>query len=109
MSVVYVTNYSDADHVDSHGGVVYQFKKQVSVEVPQNVASDLFGYGHINKEEFVVRLGWAKTSVEMPQALQKLEQFHISAEPVSNRSLPSAVGQVTPFPQGRGRKSIRAA
>lgn len=109
MGVVYVTNYSDADHVDSHGGVVYEFTRQVSVEVPDNVAADLFGYGHRNKHEFVARLGWAKTSLEMPQALQRLEQFHITAEPVSNRSLPSAVGEVTPFPQGRGRKAIRAA
>ena len=106
---VYVTNYSDADHVDSHGGVVYQFKRQVSVEVPENVASDLFGYGHANREEFVVRLGWAKTSVEMPQALQRLDAFQISAEPVQNRSLYPAVGEVTPFPQGRGRKAARAA
>ncbi len=109
MRVVYVTNLSDTDHADSHGGVVYKFPQHISIEVPENVAADLLGYGHPDKTEFVVRLGWCKTSQELPQALQRLEQFSITAEPVPYRSLPSAVGEVTPFPQGRGRKAIRAA
>ena len=109
MGLVYVTNLSDADHEDSHGGVTYKFPQQVSVEVPDHVASDLLGYGHSDKTQFVVRLGWCKTSPELPQALQRLEQFQITDEPVPYRSLPSAVGEVTPFPQGRGRKAMRAA
>lgn len=107
MNVVYVTNLSDADHVDKHGGVTYEFKKGVTVEVPEQVASDCFGYGHHNKEQFVVRLGWSKTSNDMPQALQRLSQFDISAEkPTQDRYLPSAVGEVTPLPvKAWGRKA----
>ena len=109
MRVVYVTNESDADHSDSYGGVTYQFKRGECVEIPADVACELLGYGHHDKEQFVVRLGWTRDSTDMPQALQRLAQFHISTEPVQNRSLPSAVGEVTPFRQGRGRNAMRVA
>lgn len=106
MSVVYVTNRSGTDHADSYGGVRYEFDCGKPVEVPAHVATELFGYGQHNKEQYVVRLGWTKDSTDMPQALQRLEKFHISEELPKDRYLASAVGSVTSFPDaGRGRKA----
>ena len=110
MSVVYVINRSGTDHADSYGGVRYEFKRDRVVELPTHVATELFGYGQRDKEQFVVRLGWSKDSNDMPQALQRLDQFHISEEQPKDRYLASAVGEVTPFPDaGRGRKAAYKA
>jgi hypothetical protein len=111
MGAVYVTNCSESDHADSYGGVRYEFKRGATVEVPDVVASELLGYGHSRKEQFVVRLGWSKTNQDMPQALRKLAQFQIAHEPPrQNRVSPFAVGEVTPMSDAtRGRKAIQRA
>lgn len=111
MGAVYVTNQSESDHADSYGGVRYEFRRGVTVEVPDTVASELLGYGHSQKEQFVVRLGWSKTNLDMPQALKRLGQFHMSLQPpTQNRVSPFAVGEVTPMSDAtRGRKAIQRA
>lgn len=108
---VYVTNTGDFDHSDSYVGVSYSFPRGQSVEVPEAVAENLLGYGFQDKTEFVVRLGWSKTNLDMPEALAKLDKFLVTNEPVQNRSLPSAVGPVSlQTERSVGRKAIvRAA
>lgn len=110
MSVVYVTNTGDTEHTDTYHGVSYRFARFQTIEMPLEAAQELLGYGHRNKEPFVVRLGWAVTNNDMPKALEKLSAIEISVEPPQDRVLPSSVGAVTPFPAtGRGRKATRAA
>ncbi len=107
MTTVYVTNVGDFDHSDSYCGVVYKFPRGISVEVPLAAAENLLGFGQEDKTEFVVRLGWSKTSLDMPQALEKLACLRVTQEPVQNRSLPSAVGAVSlQIARSGGRKAI---
>jgi hypothetical protein len=112
MSVVFVTNYGDSEHTDSYLGVSYTFRRGVTLELPENAARELLGYGHTDKTPFVVRLGWPVTSLDVPQAIERLNKIEISREPpVQNRYLPSAVG-VVPLHSARraGRKAnARAA
>lgn len=108
---LYVTNTGDFDHSDSYDGVLYRFPRGRSVEVTEVVAENCFGYGHPQKFDFVVRLGWTRDSRDLPEALAKLDKFLITPEPVQDRSLPSAVG-VVPLQAERsvGRKAnVRAA
>jgi hypothetical protein len=111
MSTVYVTNRGDLDHTDWYHGVFYHFRKGETIEMPSEAAQELLGYGHRNREPFVVRLGWSVTSNDMPKAMERLNRFEISpTPPEQNRVLPSSVGVVTPLSERRaGRKATRAA
>lgn len=110
MTTVYVTNQGDFDHSDSYVGVPYHFPRGISVELPLEAAENLLGYGFPDKTEFVIRLGWSKTSQDMPEALEKLDKFKFSDEPFQNRSLPSAVGTVPlQIARSAGRKAIARA
>ena len=110
MGVVFVTNTGDFDHSDSYDGVVYCFPQGQTVEVPEVVAENCFGYGWENKFDFVVRLGWTRDSRDLPEALAKLDKFLISTEAAQDRSLPSAVGAVSLHSaRGVGRKAIARA
>lgn len=110
MPPVFVTNTGDFDHSDSYDGVSYSFPRGKSVEVPEVVAENLFGYGHESKFDFVVRLGWTRDSRDLPEALAKMEKFLITPEPVQDRSLPSAVGAVSlQAARSVGRKAIARA
>ena len=107
MTTVYVTNVGDFDHSDSYCGFVYKFPRGISVEIPVEAAENLLGFGHDDKTDFVVRLGWSKTSQDMPKALEKLACLRVTQEPVQNRSLPSAVGAVSlQIARSGGRKAI---
>ena len=111
MEVVYVTNRGTSEHTDSYLGVSYSFRCGETIEIPVKVAQELLGYGHVRKEPYIVRLGWAVTNNDMPKALERLASIEISDQPpVKNRVLPSSVDSVTPFPvTGRGRKVSKAA
>ena len=109
MSVVYVTNRGDVGHTDRYHGISYTFNPGETIEGPLEVAVELLGYGHRNREPFVVRLGWSVTSNDMPKAMERLLKIEISTEPPSqDRVLPSSVGSVTQFSRA-GRKSTRRA
>ena len=95
MENVFVTNRSNTELTIGYDGVVYEFKRNESVQIPLAGAVQLFGYGLEDREHILVRHGWIKTHAELEESLKKLDQFEITTEkPVKNSSLPSAVGVV---------------
>lgn len=86
---VYVTNIGEKTLTDGWDGVKYAFEPGKTVEIPEFVAGHIFGYGFEDKTPHVVRLGWAKTTNDIPGALANLENFVISTEPPEvRRSVP---------------------
>ena len=52
MSNIFVTNRSDKKLKDGYAGVFYSFPKDETVEIPEDVARHIFGYGDDNKEPY---------------------------------------------------------
>jgi hypothetical protein len=104
---VFVTNRGDTELSVGYDGVLYEFKKNVPVEIPIKGAVQLFGYKLDDKEHILVRYGWITLHSELEQKLKKLDQFVITTErPEKNSSLPSAVGIVPlRLEKGLGGKS----
>ena len=93
--MIYVTNNSDQDLRDGFGGVFYDFQKGKTLEIPEEAARHIFGYGKDDKESCLAHLGWIRLHSELEQGMEKLSKFDIQTEaPEQNRSLPSAVGVV---------------
>ena len=101
MANVFVTNHGDTVLKDGWDGVVYEFNKGATVEIPDFVATHIFGYGVDDKEPCLIRLGWIKTSNDFKDGLEKLSKFEITTHPVKNHSLSPVVGKV-PLPLQRG-------
>lgn len=78
---VYVTNIGERSLTDGWDGVQYTFEPGKTVQVPVFIAGHIFGYGFEDKTPHVTRLGWAKTTNDIPGALANLENFVISTEP----------------------------
>ena len=95
MENVFVTNRSNTELTIGYDGVVYEFKKNESVEIPLGGAIQIFGYQQKDREQILVRHGWIHTHAELEESLKKLDQFEITTEkPGKDSSLPSAVGVV---------------
>ena len=89
---VFVTNRSDTDLSIGFDGVMYNFKRGTTVEIPQAGAVQLFGYGLQDREHILVRHGWIYFHSELEQGLKRLDQFEITTEMSGKNSvLPSAV------------------
>ena len=98
MSNIFVTNNSDQDLKDGFGGVFYEFKQGSTVEIPEEIAKHVFGYGDDNKQPYLARLGWAKTSNDLQEGLDRLAKWDLSTEPPKkNQSLSPLVERV-PLP-----------
>ena len=98
MSNIFVTNNSDQDLKDGFGGVFYEFKQGSTVEIPEEIAKHVFGYGDDNKQPYLARLGWAKTSNDYQEGLDRLAKWDFSTEsPRKNQSLSPLVERV-PLP-----------
>ena len=98
MSNIFVTNNSDKPLKDGFCGVKYEFKVGETVEIPVEAAAHIFGYGNDNKEPYLARLGWAKTSNDIDEGLKHLAQWELSTEPPKkNQSLSPLVERV-PLP-----------
>ena len=108
---IFVTNNSDQDLKDGFGGVFYNFVQGSTVEIPEQAAKHIFGFGAENKEPYLARLGFIRLHSEIEQGLEKLAQFEITSElSQQDRSLPSAVGVVAlPVSKRAERKSIQRA
>jgi len=114
MPNVYVTNKGDIELTDGWNGVMYEFKKNTTVELPFEIARHIFGVGMTDKEkeEKLARLGWIQSRAELKKGLEMLAQFEIASElPKQNHSLPSVVELVPQSGEGRsgGKVSRRAA
>jgi hypothetical protein len=104
---VFVTNRGDTQLAVGP----YEFKKNNPVELPLEVAVQLFGYGLADREHILVRWGWIQLHSELKEGLKKLDQFEITTErPGKNSSLPSAVVRVPlRLEKGAGEKTQRVA
>jgi len=70
---VFVTNRGDTQLAVGS----YEFKKNNPVELPLEVAVQLFGYGLEDREHILVRWGWIQLHSELKEGLKKLDQFVI--------------------------------
>jgi hypothetical protein len=96
--MIYVTNNSDQDLRDGFGGVFYDFKKGATVEISEEAARHIFGYGKEDKTTHLARLGWIKTANDFQEGLDRLAQWNLSTQPPKkNQSLSPLVERV-PLP-----------
>lgn len=101
MSNVFVTNNSGQPLKDGYAGVVYEFPIGQTVEIPEEVANHIFGYGVENKEPYLARLGWIHTKNEVESGMARLNRWKISSEPPEkNQSLSPLVERV-PLPASK--------
>ena len=110
MSNIFVTNNSDQNLKDGFAGVFYEFKKGSTVEIPEEVARHIFGYGDEDKQPYLARLGWAKTANDLEEGLERLSKWDLSTEPPKkNQSLSPLVERV-PLPSQKkaGGKVLQA-
>jgi hypothetical protein len=110
MSNIFVTNRSDKKLKDGYAGVFYSFPKDETVEIPEDVARHIFGYGDDNKEPYLARLGWIISQNDLEKGMELLSQWEISTQPPSkNQSLSPLVERV-PLPTSRkgGGKVLQA-
>jgi hypothetical protein len=110
MSNIFVTNNSDQDLKDGFGGVVYDFKKESTIEIPEEVARHIFGYKDEDKMKYLARLGWVKTTNELESGLERLAKWELSTEPPKkNQSLSPLVERVPlPVSKRAGGKVLQA-
>jgi len=100
QNFVYVTNNSDVEFSDGYNGVVYDFKKGATLQVPETVARHVFGWGDTDKAQYLVRLGWISSESDIPKGIALLDKFLISAEPPKKNDAPLIVERV-PLPASR--------
>ena len=107
--MVWVTNKGDEFHVDIWGGEKFSFPPQKSVEISNDLARQMFGYGVEDKTSLLVRLGWTKISTDIPAAMERLDKFVISeTQPTTYHNASPVVDRV-PFPASRqgGGKGLK--
>lgn len=83
--MIFVTNHNTFDHFDNYDGEEYHFPPGETVEVPDDAATHMLGYGRKDKTENLVRLGWAnkldaqKGWVKDEASVKKLANFTFEA------------------------------
>lgn len=98
MSVIYVTNNSGQPLKDGFAGVCYEFPVSQTVEIPEEVAIHIFGYGQNDKEPYLARLGWVHTKNELESGLARLGRWKFDTQkPQKDQSLSPLVERV-PLP-----------
>jgi hypothetical protein len=109
MSVIFVTNNSDKKLTDGFGGVFYEFPKGKTVEIPEEVARHVFGYGDDNKEPYLARLGWIVSRNDLDKGLEILAQWDISTQPAKKNQSISPLVERVPLPAKKvGGKVLQA-
>lgn len=110
MATVFITNNSGKSFKDGFEGTFYVFAVGEPVEIPEEAAAHIFGYGIEDKMPAMTRLGWCHSSNDFEEALKKYDLWSFSKEkPQPNHILSPVVDQV-PFPKrGRGKVLEEAA
>jgi len=94
MENVWVVNKSDDELTTQWHGKHYTFPRSKPVEIPYDVAQNIFGYRLDDKFEFVVRFGWTKDSNDLLRAYERLSKFEITEQrPKDYRATSPAVDQ----------------
>jgi hypothetical protein len=70
---VFLTNRGKTELTVGYDGVLYEFKKNETVEIPLAGAVQLFGYKLEDREHILVRYGWIKLHSELEESLKKLD------------------------------------
>ena len=95
---IFVTNNSDIKLRDGYAGEFYDFLPGKTVEIPEEVARHVFGYGDDDKKPYLTRLGWLVNENEVDKAYAMLDKWDISEQaPKKNQSLSPLVEKV-PLP-----------
>jgi hypothetical protein len=109
MSTIFVTNNSDKKLTDGFSGVFYEFPKGKTVEIPEEVARHVFGYGDDNKEPYLARLGWIVSRNDLEKGLEVLSQWDISTQPPKKNQSISPLVERVPLPAKKvGGKVLQA-
>ena len=97
MTTKFVTNTWDKPISFDYAFKLYEFPVGKTVEIPEEAARHLFGYGQEDKEPFMTRLGLIKTRADIPDGLKILSKFVVTDEPPrKNHSLSPVVERVPP-------------
>lgn len=109
--MVWVLNTGDERLQDRWDGQLYEYPPNELVEIPEHVAEHTFGFMSGDKVTCLTRLGWVKTSNELPDALARLSKFVVSAErPETHHYTSLVVDRVPPSrKRGEGKGTDRAA
>ena len=81
MTTKFVTNTWDKPISFDYAFKLYEFPVGKTVEIPEEAARHLFGYGQEDKEPFMTRLGLFKTRADIPDGLKILSKFVVTDEP----------------------------
>lgn len=97
---VRVTNRTGKKIVGRYDGEDYEFPHGDPVDVPEAVATHVFGFGVPDKGAVLARLGWASSSDRIDEGLQKLaairfEDVVVTARPVDDDDSPDS-GDMVP-------------
>ena len=95
MTTIYVTNNWDKSVQMDYCFKQYEFPIGKTVAVEEDAARHIFGFHDLNKEPYMVRLGWQKTRNDFETCLRIYDSFVFSAEPpAKNQSLSPLVEKV---------------
>lgn len=113
MSTVWVVNKSDTEFSKGWDERTFVFKPNVPVEVPLSFAKNVLGYESGDKYDVVVRLGWTKTSTDLPEAFARLNKVEITSDRPNVYCETSPAVDRSPVPvitrHGRGKGTQAAA
>ncbi|NBW12749.1 MAG: hypothetical protein EBR82_32460 [Caulobacteraceae bacterium] len=97
MATLFVTNQGGLPLKAKFVSQWFDFPVGQSVEVPIEVAQHIFGYGEDKKEPYLIRLGWMKMNTDYERAMERLNQFAFTREPIrKGQSLAPLVERVAP-------------
>lgn len=92
-------------------GKDYVFETDKEMEISEDAAKHIFGYGVDNKEPYFVRLGWMKMNTDLPRALERMADVSFSLEPAKKVHLSAPVVERVaapmPEPKAKGRSAAK--
>lgn len=101
---IFVTNNSDMKLLDGYAGVRYEFKPGTTVEIPDEAARHIFGYGDDNKVPYLARLGWMVTNNDLDSGMERLSHWELTTEPPKKNQSLSPLVEKVPLPSKQGAK-----
>jgi len=110
MSTRFVTNKWDKPIAFDYAFRMYEFPVDKTVEIPEEAARHIFGYGVEDKEPFLARLGLIRTKNDLPQGIETLSKILITEEPPRPNHAISPVVERVPLPTSkRAGGTLKAA
>lgn len=98
MNTLFVTNTLENTIKFDYAFKPYEFPTNKTVEVPEEAARHIFGFGDDDKEPYLVRLGLIKTKNDIPDGVRILSKVLITAEPPKKNHSLSPVVEKVPLP-----------